>query len=94
MYPLWEVPVLSAGFILGIIATFHILPSHLSTSAMWFNVFIETKAYRENRPELLEFIKICPSFTCLCLCYRDLVWSWDLVFSNCCLSKGYFWTYT
>ncbi len=57
MYPLWEVPVLSAGFILGIIATFHILPSHLSTSAMWFNVFIETKAYRENRPELLEFIK-------------------------------------
>uniref|UniRef100_A0A832LY20 Cytochrome C n=1 Tax=Caldimicrobium thiodismutans TaxID=1653476 RepID=A0A832LY20_9BACT len=57
MYPIWEVPVLSAGFILGIIATFHVLPSHLSTSAMWFNVFIETKAYRENRPELLEFIK-------------------------------------
>jgi hypothetical protein len=24
---------------------------------MWFNVYIETKAYRENRPELLEFIK-------------------------------------
>ncbi|MCS7200152.1 MAG: cytochrome ubiquinol oxidase subunit I [Caldimicrobium sp.] len=57
MYPIWEVPVLSASFILGIIATIHILPSHLSTSAMWFNVFIETKAYRENRPELLEFIR-------------------------------------
>jgi mono/diheme cytochrome c family protein len=24
---------------------------------MWFNVYVETKAYRENRPELLEFIK-------------------------------------
>jgi hypothetical protein len=57
MYPVWEVPNLSAGIILALIATFHILPSHLSTSAMWFNVFIETKAYRENRPELLEFIK-------------------------------------
>ena len=57
MYPIWEVPYLSAGIILAIIATFHILPSHLSTSAMWFNIYIETKAYKENRPELLEFIK-------------------------------------
>lgn len=57
MYPLWEVPGLTAGMILALIATFHILPSHLSTSAMWFNIYVETKAYRENRPELLEFIK-------------------------------------
>ncbi len=57
MYPVWEVPNLSAGIILGIIATFHILPSHLSVSAMWFNLYVETKAYRENRPEFLEFIK-------------------------------------
>ncbi len=57
MYPIWEVPNLTAGIILALIATFHILPSHFSTSAMWFNVYVETKAYRENRPELLEFIK-------------------------------------
>lgn len=57
MYPIWEVPYLSAGIILAIIATFHILPSHLLIGAMWFNVYVETKAYRENRPELLEFIK-------------------------------------
>lgn len=57
MYPLWEVPGLTAGIILALIATFHVLPSHLSTSAMWFNIYVETKAYRENRPELLEFIK-------------------------------------
>lgn len=57
MYPIWEVPNLTAGIILALIATFHILPSHLSTSAMWFNVYVETKAYRENRPELLEFIR-------------------------------------
>ncbi len=57
MYPIWEVPGLTAGIILALIATFHILPSHLSTSAMWFNVYVEAKAYREDRPELLEFIK-------------------------------------
>jgi cytochrome bd-type quinol oxidase subunit 1 len=57
MYPIWQVPHFSAGIVLALIATFHILPSHLSTSAMWFNVYVETKAYRENRPELLEFIK-------------------------------------
>ncbi|MEW6739930.1 MAG: cytochrome ubiquinol oxidase subunit I [Nitrospirota bacterium] len=57
MYPVWEVPNLSAGIILGIMSTFHILPSHLSVSSMWFNVYVETKAYRENRPELMEFVK-------------------------------------
>ncbi|MCL4537273.1 MAG: cytochrome ubiquinol oxidase subunit I [Nitrospirae bacterium] len=57
MYPIWEVPNLSAGIVLALMATFHILPSHLSVSAIWFNVYVETKAYRENRPELLEFIK-------------------------------------
>lgn len=57
MYPIWEVPYISAGMILAFIATFHILPSHLTIGAMWFNIYIETKAYRENKPELLEFIK-------------------------------------
>lgn len=57
MYPIWEVPNLSAGLVLGIMSTFHILPSHLSVSSMWFNVYMETKAYRENRPELMEFVK-------------------------------------
>lgn len=57
MYPAWEVPYLSPGIVLAIIAVFHILPSHLSVSAMWFNVYFESKALRENKPELLEFIK-------------------------------------
>jgi cytochrome bd-type quinol oxidase subunit 1 len=57
MYPVWEVPVLTAGWIIALMASFHILPSHLSVSAMWFNLYIESKAYREKRPELLEFVK-------------------------------------
>lgn len=57
MYPTWEVPALTAGGVIGLIAAFHILPSHLSVSAMWFNVFLENRAYRQNRPELIEYIK-------------------------------------
>ena len=34
MYPTWEVPALTAGGVIGLIAAFHILPSHLSVSAM------------------------------------------------------------
>ncbi len=57
MYPVFYIPYITSGWIIGIIATLHILPSHLSTSAMWFNVYVEWKAYKENRPQLLEFVK-------------------------------------
>lgn len=57
MYPIWEVPYLTAGMVLGLVATFHILPSHLSVSAMWLNVYLEWKADREGRPELLSFVR-------------------------------------
>lgn len=57
MYPVWEVPGLTAGGVLALIATFHILPSHLSVSAMWLSLYLENKAYREERPELLAFVR-------------------------------------
>ncbi|WP_456432987.1 cytochrome ubiquinol oxidase subunit I [Thermosulfuriphilus sp.] len=57
MYPVWEVPAVSSAFVIAFIASFHILPSHLATGAFWFNVSIEQKAYRQGRPELLEFLK-------------------------------------
>ncbi len=57
MYPVWQMPVLGSALVVAFIASFHILPSHLATSAFWFNVSVEHKAYKENRPELIEFIK-------------------------------------
>ncbi|MEO0290402.1 MAG: hypothetical protein ABIN15_04095 [candidate division WOR-3 bacterium] len=57
MYPIFYLPQITSGWLIAILATFHILPSHLSTSAMWFNVYMEWKAYRENREELLEFVR-------------------------------------
>ncbi|MCL4477985.1 MAG: cytochrome ubiquinol oxidase subunit I [Deltaproteobacteria bacterium] len=57
MYPVWQLPVIGSALVIAFIASFHILPSHLATSAFWFNVYVENKAYKQNRPELLEFIK-------------------------------------
>lgn len=57
MYPFWEVPFWTSGIFIALIASFHILPSHLATGAFWFNVFIERKALNENRPGLLNFIR-------------------------------------
>ncbi|MFI5347705.1 MAG: cytochrome ubiquinol oxidase subunit I [Elusimicrobiota bacterium] len=57
MYPVWEVPHLTAGMILALIATFHMLPVYLSTSAMWFLVWLEYKSVRRNRPELMDFVR-------------------------------------
>ena len=57
MYPVWEVPYLTSGLIIAIIATFHILPSHLSTGALWITAYVETVSIRRNWPELMEFVK-------------------------------------
>ncbi len=57
MYPLFEVPVVGGPILIALIAVFHILPCHLATGAFWITYFIERKAYNENRPELLEFLK-------------------------------------
>lgn len=72
MYPVWEVPYLSPGIILAIIAVFHILPSHLSVSAMWFNVYFESRAIREDRPDLIEFVK---KFTLMLLVFAYVLGS-------------------
>ena len=57
MYPFWEVPHITSGLIIAMIASFHILPSHLATGAFWFMAYIEGKAINENRPELYGFLK-------------------------------------
>lgn len=57
MYPIFEFPVVGGGMIIALIATFHILPSHLATGGFWITYFLERKAYAENDPGLLEFLK-------------------------------------
>lgn len=66
MYPIWEVPYLSSALIVGLIASFHVLPSHVAVGALWVTVYIEKLAYSKNRPDYLDFVK---RFTLLLLIF-------------------------
>ncbi|MBN2332204.1 MAG: cytochrome ubiquinol oxidase subunit I [Deltaproteobacteria bacterium] len=66
MYPIFEFPGIGGGMIIALIATFHILPCHLATGGFWMTYLLERKAYKEDRPALLEFIK---KFTLLVLVF-------------------------
>ncbi|MGC9110165.1 MAG: cytochrome ubiquinol oxidase subunit I [Caldimicrobium sp.] len=66
MYPIWEVPYLSSALVIGLIASFHVLPSHLAVGALWVTVYIEKLAYLRNRPDYLDFVK---RFTLLLLIF-------------------------
>ncbi len=57
LFPTWYEPGVGSGWVVGLIATFHVLASHTSVGAAIFFAFLATYAYRTNRPELLEFIK-------------------------------------
>ena len=57
LYPTWYEPTIGSGWVVGLIATIHVLFSHTSVGAAIFFAFLATIAYRRNRPELLDFIK-------------------------------------
>ena len=57
LYPTWYVPGIGSAWVVGIVATIHVLASHTSIGASWFFAYLETKAYREDRPELLDYIR-------------------------------------
>jgi len=57
LYPTWHEPTIGSGWVVGLIATIHVLFSHTSVGAAIFFAFLATIAYRRNQPELLTFIK-------------------------------------
>ncbi|MEW6765034.1 MAG: cytochrome c [Pseudomonadota bacterium] len=57
LYPTWYEPGIGSGWVVGLIATIHVLFSHTSVGAALFFMALATIAYRQNRPELLDFIK-------------------------------------
>ena len=57
LYPMWYEPGVGSGWIVGLIATVHVLFSHTAVGAAIFFAYLATQAYRRNQPELLDFIK-------------------------------------
>lgn len=57
LYSTWFEPSIGSGWIVGVIATVHVLFSHTAVGAAIFFAFLAQYAHRNNRPDLLEFIR-------------------------------------
>ncbi|WP_028486973.1 c-type cytochrome [Thiomicrorhabdus chilensis] len=57
LYPTWYEPAVGSGWVVALIATFHVLASHTSVGAALLFAYLSHKAYREDRDDLLDFVK-------------------------------------
>ena len=57
MYPTFYVPYVGTAWVMGTIGVIHVLASHTSVGASFLFAILETKAYRDHQPQLLDFIK-------------------------------------
>ncbi|RVT52850.1 cytochrome c [Rubrivivax albus] len=57
LYPTWFEPGVGSGWIVGIIATIHVLASHTSVGAAVFFAGLAVYAHRVDKPEYLDFIR-------------------------------------
>ena len=61
-YPFWEVPFIGSGWVIGMIAIFHVMISHFAVGGGFYLVLAERKARREGREDWLEVIKAHSKF--------------------------------
>ncbi|GAB6035107.1 c-type cytochrome [Galenea microaerophila] len=57
LYPTWYEPNLGSGWVVALIATFHVLASHTSVGTAILFAYLSHKAYKEDRDDLLDLIK-------------------------------------
>jgi mono/diheme cytochrome c family protein len=56
-YPIWDLPILGGGVLIGTIAILHVFVSHFAVGGGLFLILTERKAYRDNDPDLLAYLK-------------------------------------
>lgn len=57
MYPAWEGFILHSAIVIAIIAVAHVIFSHVTVAATWFNWWVERKSLVENKPYLQDYLK-------------------------------------
>jgi len=57
LYPTWYEPGVGSGWVVGIMATIHVLASHTSVGAAILFAYLAVTAYRRNQPQLLDYIR-------------------------------------
>jgi cytochrome bd-type quinol oxidase subunit 1 len=57
LYPLFYVPEFGSAWLMGLTGSIHIMASHTSVGAALLFAFLAHKAYKEDRPELYDYMK-------------------------------------
>ena len=57
LYPAWLEPGIGAGWVIGFIATIHVLFSHASVGAALVFAWLARRAVTANQPQHLDFIR-------------------------------------
>lgn len=57
LFPTWFEPTVGSGWVIGFIATFHVLASHTSVGAALLFAYLSYRAYKEDNNDYLEFVK-------------------------------------
>lgn len=56
-YPFWDVPIIGNGWVIGMIAIFHVLISHFAVGGGFYLPLAEAKAQRENREDWMRVLR-------------------------------------
>lgn len=56
-YPLWEVPYLTGGGLIAIVAILHVVIAHFAVGGGLFLVLTERMALQENHPDILQYVR-------------------------------------
>jgi hypothetical protein len=56
-FPVWDMPLLGGGMLIGIIAILHVFVSHFAVGGGLYLVLTERRAYREDDPGLLAYVR-------------------------------------
>ncbi|HOS03987.1 MAG TPA: cytochrome ubiquinol oxidase subunit I [Candidatus Hydrogenedentes bacterium] len=61
-YPSWDVPHIGSGWVIGLIAIFHVMISHFAIGGGFYLAIAERKALREGRNDWLDILKVHSRF--------------------------------
>lgn len=56
-YPFWDVPFIGSGWVIGLIAIFHVMISHFAVGGGFYLPLAERKALKEGRTEWMEVLR-------------------------------------
>ncbi len=56
-YPVWELYTAGGGFLIALIAVTHVYVSHFAVGGGLFLILSERKAYKDNNPDILEYVR-------------------------------------